>query len=45
MRIRLLWDLADPARITWRNELSVAGGPWALVEEYVMTPTGTPRAG
>lgn len=37
VRIRLVWDLTDPAHITWRNELSVAGGPWTLVEEYLMT--------
>lgn len=38
VRIRLVWDRGDSARITWRNELSVEGGPWMLVEEYVMTP-------
>ncbi|HET9985915.1 MAG TPA: DUF1579 family protein [Longimicrobiales bacterium] len=38
VRIRLLWDLSDPAHVVWRNELSVGGGPWSLVEEYVCTP-------
>jgi hypothetical protein len=23
---------------TWRNEMSIAGGPWSLVEEYHLTP-------
>ena len=36
-RIRLTWELAGPA-LTWRNELSVGGGPWSLVEEYLCTP-------
>lgn len=38
VRIRLLWDLSDPARLTWRNEVAVGGGAWSLVEEYVCTP-------
>lgn len=38
VRIRLTWDLADPAVILWRNEMCTAGGPWSLVEEYRCTP-------
>lgn len=38
VRIRLTWNAADPADITWRNEMSVGGSPWSLVEEYHMTP-------
>jgi hypothetical protein len=38
VRIRLTWDAADPAVLIWRNEMSVGGGPWTLVEEYRCTP-------
>jgi hypothetical protein len=37
VRIRLVWDVSDPERLTWRNEASVGGGPWSLVEEYRCT--------
>jgi hypothetical protein len=36
--IRLIWDLSDPERMTWRNEASLGGSPWTLVEEYACTP-------
>lgn len=38
VRIRLVWDLTDPRDMLWRNEMSVAGSPWSLVEEYHCTP-------
>jgi len=38
VRIRLTWDLTDPHRINWRNELAVGDDSWFLVEEYRMTP-------
>jgi hypothetical protein len=38
VRVRLEWDVSDPPRILWRNEISVADGPFALVEEYVCVP-------
>jgi hypothetical protein len=38
IRIRLVWDAADPADITWRNEMSVGGAAWSLVETYHMKP-------
>jgi hypothetical protein len=38
VRLRLVWDLTDPAQMTWRNEMSVAGAPWSLVEEYRCMP-------
>ena len=38
VRLRLVWDVSDPNEATWRNERSVAGGPWTLVEEYRCTP-------
>ena len=36
--LRLVWDLSDPADMTWRNEVSIGGAPWSLVEEYHCTP-------
>jgi len=38
VRLRLVWELADGGDITWRNEMSVAGGPWSLIETYHCTP-------
>ena len=38
VRLRLTWDASDPNELTWRNEMSVGGAPWSLVEEYRMTP-------
>lgn len=37
VRLRMIWDLSgQPMR--WRNEMSVAQGPWTLIEEYDMQP-------
>jgi hypothetical protein len=41
-RLRLTWDLSDPAGLVWRNEMSVSGGPWSLVEEYRCRPMDEP---
>jgi hypothetical protein len=43
-RLRLTWDLSlsDPEAAVGTNEISVAGGPWALIESYRMTPTRRP---
>ena len=38
LRLRMSWDLLEPGRVAWRNECSVAGGPWQLIEEYLCTP-------
>jgi hypothetical protein len=38
MRQRMIWDTTDPNDLTWRNEASVDGGPWTLIETYHMTP-------
>jgi hypothetical protein len=38
VRLRLVWDVSDPLRLTWRNEMSIGGAPWSLVEEYRLTP-------
>jgi hypothetical protein len=35
---RFIWDAGVAGVITWRNESSVAGGPWQLIEHYRMTP-------
>lgn len=37
-QLRLTWDLAG-GLMTWRNEISVGGGPWSLIEEYHLTPS------
>lgn len=37
-RLRLTWDLSNPAAMKWRNEMSVGGAPWTLVEEYDCVP-------
>jgi hypothetical protein len=39
VRLRLVWDRSNPAEMTWRNEMSVGGAPWSLVEEYHCRPT------
>jgi hypothetical protein len=39
VRLRLTWDLTDPADIVWRNEAAIGDGPWTPVEIYHMTPT------
>jgi Protein of unknown function (DUF1579) len=38
VRVRLVWDVTDPEVMTWRNDISVNGAPWSLVEEYRCTP-------
>jgi hypothetical protein len=35
-RIRLSWILEDDAHCTWRNEYTLDGESWALIEEYAM---------
>lgn len=44
VRIRLTWDLRDGDRPTWRNDCSVAGGPWTPIEEYELHPLGPTSA-
>lgn len=43
VRLRMIWDLTDPASMRWSNEMSVADGPWMLIEEYDMRPTESAR--
>ena len=38
VRLRLVWDVSDPGDLLWRNEVSVAGAPFTLVEEYHCAP-------
>ena len=35
---RMEWKLMDGGRVAWRNDCSISGGPWQLVEEYVCVP-------
>jgi Protein of unknown function (DUF1579) len=41
VRIRLVWDIKSATELVWRNEMSVGGAPWTLVEEYRCTSGGT----
>lgn len=36
--LRFVWDATDPGAVLWRNEASIDGSPWMLIEDYVMTP-------
>lgn len=38
-RIRLTWVLTDPDHATWRNEYTLDGDTWSLIEEYEMEAT------
>jgi hypothetical protein len=35
-RIRLTWELRDAGRCAWRNEYTLDGKTWNLIEEYDM---------
>jgi len=37
--LRLTWELEPGGRILWRNEISMDGEAWMLVEDYEITPT------
>ena len=39
-RIRLTWILGDSTHATWRNEFTVDGQTWTLIEEYAMEAAG-----
>jgi hypothetical protein len=43
-RIRLTWFLRDPDHCTWRNEYTLDGDTWTLIEAYEMDAT-EPAAG
>jgi len=36
-RIRLTWILDDPEHCRWRNEITLDGSTWSLIEEYAMS--------
>lgn len=38
VKIRLIWDAANRSDVVWTNEVSVANGPWSLVETYHLRP-------
>jgi hypothetical protein len=40
VRLRMIWEISDATTLRWRNEMSIAEGPWMLVEEYDMRPLG-----
>jgi hypothetical protein len=35
-RIRMTWELTGPAHCRWRNEVTLEGRTWGLIEEYDM---------
>jgi len=41
VRLRLIWDLTNPAAPVWTNEVCLGGDRWQLVESYRMRPTPT----
>ena len=38
--LRFTWETLDGRTLTWKNEVSVGGGPWQLIETYRLTPSG-----
>ncbi len=38
VKLRFTWDARDPKALTWKNEMSMGGGPWSLIEKYVLKP-------
>ena len=38
VKLRFTWDAQDPEAVTWKNEMSIGGAPWSLIEEYLLTP-------
>jgi hypothetical protein len=38
VKLRFTRDASDPKAVTWKNEMSIEGGLWSLIEKYVMTP-------
>lgn len=36
VRLRMIWDATTPDVMSWHNEMSIADGPWSLIEEYQM---------
>jgi len=42
-RIRLTWILKDDTHATWRNEFTLDGRTWSLIEEYEMETAVPPQ--
>lgn len=38
-RLRLTWDASGPDSILWRNEMSLDGDRWSLIEDYEIVPS------
>jgi len=38
--LRLTWEVAREGSVLWRNEMSLEGSNWILIEDYEITPTG-----
>lgn len=38
-RIRLTWDVSEEGVVLWKNEMTVDGRVWALIEDYRIFPT------
>ena len=43
--LRMTWDASSPEVILWRNEMTIDGLGWQLIEEYSMLPMERPSAG
>ncbi|HZD43127.1 MAG TPA: DUF1579 family protein [Methanomicrobiales archaeon] len=39
VKLRFTWNAGDPNAVLWKNEMSMNGGPYQLIEEYVITPS------
>jgi hypothetical protein len=37
-RLRMTFDVTDPQRHVWTNEISTEDDPWRLIESYRITP-------
>jgi hypothetical protein len=35
---RMAWERLADGQVAWRNDCSINGGPWFLVEEYLCRP-------
>ncbi|MEN6342247.1 MAG: hypothetical protein ABFC89_06765 [Methanospirillum sp.] len=40
MKLRFTREVLDERTLTCKNEVSVAGEPWRLIETYMLTPSG-----
>ena len=45
MRLRFTFDARDSNAIKWKNERSIGGDSWRLIEEYVLIPDRERREG